>query len=129
MRQSGHIRERSPGSFELRYKKAGRTFTKTVRCGSKAEAKRALRHLIVEHDKGIAAIAPAKMLVTDWLRQWLDLTAADVRPITAERYEAAVRLYLAPALGHINLRDLAPAQSRLRSQHGPSAVVIEARAG
>ena len=126
---NGHVRQRSASSFELRYKKAGRTFTKTVRCGSKAEAKRALRHLIVEHDKGIAAIAPAKMLVTDWLRQWLDLTAADVRPITAERYEAAVRLYLAPALGHIKLRDLAPAQSRLRSQHGPSAVVIEARAG
>jgi integrase len=105
---TGHIRQRSPGSWELRYKSAGRTVTKTVR-GTKAEAQRALRQLMVEHDKGIAAKAPAKMLVADWLRQWLDLTAAEVRTITAERYESAVRLYLSPALGHIKLRDLSPA--------------------
>jgi integrase len=105
---TGHIRQRSPGSWELRYKIAGRTFTKTLR-GTKAEAQRALRQLMAEHDRGIAASAPAKMLVADWLRQWLDLTAAEVRPITVERYESAVRLYLAPALGHIKLRDLSPA--------------------
>src|SRR5262245_7528767 len=106
---NGHVRQRSPGSFELRYRHAGRTFTKTLRCVSKAEAKRALRHLIVEHDNGVAATAPAKMLVADWLQHWLDLTAPEVRPITTERYEAAVRLYLTPALGQIKLRDLAPA--------------------
>jgi integrase len=105
---TGHIRQRSPGSWEIRYKTAGRTATKTVR-GSKTEAMRALRQMMAEHDRGIAATAPAKMLVADWLRQWLDLTAADVRPITGERYEAVVRLYLAPALGHIRLRDLSPA--------------------
>jgi integrase len=105
---SGHIRQRSPGSWELRHKSAGRTVTKTIR-GTKAEAQRGLRQLMMEHDKGIAALALAKMLVADWLRQWLDLAAAEVRPITAERYESAVRLYLLPALGHIKLRDLSPA--------------------
>jgi integrase len=49
------------------------------------------------------------MLVVNWLQRWLDLTASEVRPITAERYESAVRLYLAPALGSIKLRDLSPA--------------------
>lgn len=104
----GHIRQRSPGSWEVRFRGAGRTFTKTIR-GSKAETQRALRQMMAEHDKGIAASAPAKMLVGDWLRQWLTLTAAEVRPITYERYESAVRLYLAPALGQIKLRDLSPA--------------------
>jgi integrase len=108
VRRSGHIRQRSPGSWEIRYKTAGRTATKTIR-GTQADAQRALRQMMAEQDRGIAAAAPAKMLVADWLGQWLDLTAAEVRPITGERYEAAVRLYLAPALGHIKLRELSPA--------------------
>jgi integrase len=115
MRRTGHIRERSPGSFELRYSRGtdpatGRrkTITRTFH-GTKAEAQRALRQLMTEQDKGITASVPAKMLVKDWLQQWLDLTAAEVRPITAERYESAVRLYLAPALGRIRMRDLSAA--------------------
>ena len=105
---TGHIRQRSPGSWEIRYKTAGRTATKTIR-GTKAEALRALRQMMAEQDKGVAAAAPAKMLVADWLGQWLEITAAEVRPVTHERYADAVRLYLAPALGHIKMRDLAPA--------------------
>jgi integrase len=105
---SGHVRQRSPGSWEIRYQRGDRTITKTVK-GTKSEAQRVLRQLMVEHDKGVAASAPAKLLVADWLRRWLDITAAEVRPITAERYESAVRLYLAPAIGQIKLRDLCPA--------------------
>ena len=105
---TGHIRQRSPGSWEIRYKIAGRTATRTIR-GTKAEALRALRQMMAEQDKGVAAAAPAKMLVADWLGQWLEITAAEVRPVTHERYADAVRLYLAPALGHIKMRDLAPA--------------------
>ena len=105
---TGHIRQRSPGSWEIRYKIAGRIATRTIR-GTKAEALRALRQMMAEQDKGVAAAAPAKMLVVDWLGQWLEITAAEVRPVTHERYVDAVRLYLAPALGHIKARDLAPA--------------------
>jgi integrase len=105
---SGHLRQRSVGSWEIRYKRDGKTITRTVR-GTKTEAQRALRQLLVEHDKGLAAAAPAKLLVADWLQQWLAMASVEVRPVTAERYESAVRLYLAPALGHIKLRDLAPA--------------------
>jgi integrase len=92
----------------MRYQRGERTVTKTIR-GTKADAQRALRQLMVEDDKGVAASAPAKMLVSDWLKRWLTLVAAEVRPITHERYEDAVRLYLSPALGHIRLRDLCPA--------------------
>jgi integrase len=104
---TGHIRQRSPGSWEIRYKRDGKTVTRTIR-GTKTEAQRALRQLLVDQDKGIAASAPARLFVADWLHQWLALTATEVRPITAERYESAVRLYLAPALGHLKLRDLSP---------------------
>jgi integrase len=105
---SGHIRQRSPGSWEIRYQRGDKTVTKTIK-GSKSEAQRVLRQLMVDHDRGVAASAPAKLLVADWLRRWLDIATAEVRPITAERYEAAVRLYLAPTLGQIKLRDLCPA--------------------
>jgi integrase len=104
----GHIRQRTPGSWEVRYKRDGKTATRTIK-GTKGEARRALREMLVQHDKGLAAAAPARLLVADWLRQWLTLTAPEVRSITAERYESAVRLYLTPALGDIKLRDLTPA--------------------
>jgi len=104
---SGHLRQRSTGSWEIRYKRDGKTITRTVR-GTKTEAQRALRQLLVQHDKGTAAAAPAKLLVADWLQQWLSLALTEVRPITAERYESIIRLYLTPALGHLRLRDLSP---------------------
>ena len=39
MRRSGHIRERSPGSFELRWRVDGKVYTATFR-GGKREAER-----------------------------------------------------------------------------------------
>jgi integrase len=64
---------------------------------------------MVECDKGVSPSVPAKLTVGDWLQRWLSMAAAGVRPVTAERYESAVRLFLAPALGTVRLRDLSPA--------------------
>jgi integrase len=104
---SGHgtIRQRNPGSFELRYQVGGKTRTATFR-GSRQEAKRELRRLLTEADHGIAPAAPARLTVGDWLDRWLAIASGEVRPLTLVRYEAAVRLYLTPALGAIRLREL-----------------------
>lgn len=49
--------------------------------------------------------------VSTLLETWLKESAANrVRPRTLERYEAIVRLHLIPALGHIRLSKLTPAQ-------------------
>jgi integrase len=63
---------------------------------------------MADADRGIAATAPARLTLGDWLGQWLEIARGEVRPITYDRYESAVRLYLTPALGAIRLRDLSP---------------------
>jgi integrase len=63
---------------------------------------------MAEADRGVAAAAPARLTVAEWLRQWIEITRGEIRPITSDRYEGAVRLYLVPALRTIRLRDLSP---------------------
>ena len=108
-RGNGHVRERSPGSFELRWRAGGKVHTATFRGGKRA-AEKELRRRLSDADRGIAAGAPASLTMAGWLAQWLEIVRADtdIRPITFDRYETAVRLYLAPTLGTIRLRDLTP---------------------
>jgi integrase len=105
--KGGHIRSRSPGSWELRWRAAGKTRTATFR-GGRREAEKELRRRMGDADRGIAAEAPASLTAAAWFHQWLEIVRPDVRPITFDRYEAAIRLYLSPALGAIRLRDLSP---------------------
>ena len=68
MRRTGHIRERSPGSFELRYTLGAdpatgkrRTATATVR-GSRKDAEKKLRRLLCTLDSG-EHVDPRRMTV------------------------------------------------------------------
>ena len=83
MRHTGHIRERSPGSFELRYslgtdpaKGKRRIATATVR-GTKKEAERELRRLLRTVDTG-EHVDPTRITVRQWLNTWLDAARAEV---------------------------------------------------
>jgi integrase len=114
MRRSGSIRQRSPGSFELRYSigidpATGRrkSATVTVR-GTLKEAERELRRLLHAVDTG-EAIEPNKLLVRDWFRQWLDMVKPELSPMTWRTYEQFVRLYLSPRFGNHLLAKLTPA--------------------
>jgi DNA polymerase-1 len=49
---NGHIRQRSPGSWELRWRANGRVCTRTIR-GGKRDAERALREALTAVDQGI----------------------------------------------------------------------------
>ncbi len=107
----GHIRQRSPGSWEIKYD-AGRDPEtgkrqikfKTVR-GAKRDAQRALRDAInAVEDGGYAD--PGKLTVGDWLTKWLDLARNEVSPKTAERYAEIVDKHLVPALGPLPLGKL-----------------------
>jgi integrase len=113
MRRTGNIRERSPGSFELRYELGTdaatgkrRTATATVR-GSRKDAEKELRRLLRSLDTG-EHVDPSRMTVREWLDTWLDTVRQEVTPKTHEGYVDIVRGFLAPALGNLQLTKLAP---------------------
>jgi len=113
MRHTGHIRERSPGSFELRYslgtdpaKGKRRIATATVR-GTKKEAERELRRLLRTVDTG-EHVDPTRITVRQWLNTWLDAARAEVSPKSHERYSEIAHNFLIPTLGNLPLAKLAP---------------------
>jgi integrase len=114
MRHTGHIRERSPGAFEIRYSLGTdlatgkrRTATATVR-GSRKDAERELRRLLraVDTDEHVN---PNRITVRGWLATWLSAIRAEVAPRTHERYGEIVVNFLTPTLGNLLLPKLTPA--------------------
>jgi integrase len=114
MRRSGHIRERSPGAFELRYSlgtnpATGRRkiATATVR-GSRKDAEKELRRLLRALDTG-EHVDPNRITVRAWLATWLAAVQVEVAPRTHERYGEIVNNFLSPSMGNLQLAKLAPA--------------------
>ena len=113
MRRTGHIRERSPGSFEIRYTLGTdpatgkrRMATVTVR-GTRKDAEKELRRLLRALDTN-EHVDPHRMTMREWLKRWIDASRQEVAPRTAERYAEIVNNFLAPALGNLQLTKLAP---------------------
>lgn len=113
MRRAGHIRERSLGSFELRYflgsdpATGKRKYATATVKGSQKDAERELRRLLRSLDTG-EHVEPSRLAVRDWLASWLDAVRQEVSPKTHERYSEIVNHFLAPALGNLQLTKLAP---------------------
>src|SRR5215469_4614909 len=113
MRRTGHIRQRSAGSFELRYSLGTdpttgkrRIATGTVR-GSRQDAEKELRRLLRTLDTN-EHVDPTRMTVGQWLTLWLGAIAVEVAPRTHERYCEIVKHFLAPTLGKLPLSKLTP---------------------
>ena len=113
MRPTGHIRERSPGAFEIRYALGTdpatgkrKIATATVR-GSRKDAERELRRLLRAIDTG-EHVSPNRLTVERWLSTWLGAVGDEVAPNTSERYGEIVRNFLIPALGNLPLAKLNP---------------------
>ena len=103
---TGHIRQRSPGSYELRYRAGSKTVTATFR-GGKREAERELRRLLVAVDSG--AVAQTKMTTGAWLDAWLAIVKPEVAAATLDHYRRAVVTHIRPRLGTIPLAKLSRA--------------------
>src|SRR3546814_8496380 len=109
----GSIRQRSAGSWEIKYD-LGRdpqtskriTKFKTVG-GTKRDAQKELRRLLTTVDTG-THVDPGKMTVAEWLAAWLKEAKANVSPTTWERYQIIVDKHLVPTLGSHLLATLAP---------------------
>jgi integrase len=113
MRRAGHIRERAPGRWELRYALGTdaatgrrRVATTTVR-GTRKEAERELRRLLHSLDTG-EHVTRNRLTVRDWLATWLSAIRQEVSPRTVERYAEIVNNFLIPALGALPLGRLSP---------------------
>jgi integrase len=113
MRPTGHIRERSPGSWELRYSLGTdpatgkrRMATTTVK-GNRRAAEKELRRLLRSLDTG-EHVDPTSINVRQWLTTWLAAVGDEVSPKSHERYSEIARHFLIPALGNLPLTKLAP---------------------
>jgi integrase len=109
----GHIRERSPGSWELRYSLGSdpatgkrRMATATVK-GNRRAAEKELRRLLRTLDTG-EHVDPSRMTVREWLTSWLGAIREEVSPKTHERYAEIVTNFLTPELGNLPIVKLAP---------------------
>jgi integrase len=105
----GHIRQRSPGTFELRYRAGGKTVTATFR-GGKRDAERELRRLMSLVDNNLHPNDPDRLTVAAWLLRWLDMIKSEIEPRSLERYEAIVRLRIIPAFGDVLLTKSRPVE-------------------
>lgn len=112
-RRHGHVRQRSPGTWEVRYTLGTdpgtgkrRTITTTVK-GERKDAEKELRRLLRTLDTG-EHVDPTRMTVNDWLTLWLTTIRNEVSPKTHERYAELVRCFLIPELGAYRLAKLTP---------------------
>jgi integrase len=112
-RRHGHVRQRSPGTWEVRYglgTEPGtgkrRTITTTVK-GDRKDAEKELRRLLRTLDTG-EHVDPTRMTVRQWLEFWLSAVREEVSPKSHERYAEIVRNFLVPELGAVAITKLAP---------------------
>ena len=117
-RRQGSIRERAPGSYELRYllgtdpaNGRRRTATITIR-GTQKDAERELRRLLKTIDDG-EHVEPTRMVMRDYLNNWLATVREEVSPRTHERYSELVRHFLAAALGNLPIAKLTPSHIQI----------------
>jgi integrase len=103
-RREGHVRQRSPGSWEVRYRADGRIVTTTIK-GSEKDAQRELRRRLHEVDQGTHT-DPSRMLLRGWLERWLEIVKSEVEPKSFERYQFTVARHLVPALGRSKITKL-----------------------
>src|SRR6516225_2397902 len=114
MRSTGHIRQRSPGSWELRYNLGAnpatgkrRMATTTVK-GNRRAAEKELRRLLHTLDTG-EHVDPTRMTVRGWLMAWLATVREEVSPKTYERYAEIANNFLAPEMGALPIAKLTAA--------------------
>jgi integrase len=110
----GHIRRRSKGSWTIvldvgRDPETGKRRQQwhTIR-GTKRDAERALREMLVALEKG-TYVKPSRLTLGEWLMQWFNsYVIMHTTPRTQESYYSIMYHHLIPSLGEIPLAQLQP---------------------
>ena len=122
----GSIYQRGDGRWVGTVSVEGQRISRYAR--TRQEATKKLRELQRTQDQGLPMVTP-RMLLKDYLAQWLESIQRRVRPKTLVDYEVTVRCHISPAIGHITLGKLTPENvdkawsTMLR--HGVSPSVVE----
>jgi integrase len=110
----GHIRERGPQRWELKFDlgrdpMSGKRLSRYVTFkGTKREAQAELNRLLSRRNEG-TYIDPTKMSVAEYLEHWLSVDIdRRVARKTAVRHRQLVQRQIAPRLGHLPMRKLTP---------------------
>lgn len=119
----GSIRKRSNGTWEGRYSdgrdKNGRQIQRSVYGKTRKEVAEKLNTILNSKQK-CTYVAPQKLLVKEWLIQWLQSYASiSTRPSTYISYEGYIHNHFIPILGDIPVQHLTPAtiQSFYNQKH------------
>jgi integrase len=109
----GSMRQRSPGSWELRFDtvdaKGNRKQRSATFRGGKREAQAELNRLLAELQSG-AFVEPAKLTVGEYLEKWLAHVKTRVKPNSFALYSVACRRHILPALGAVPVQKLTTLQ-------------------
>ena len=129
----GHIRQRSPGSWELSFDLGRDSFGKrrtkwvTVR-GTKAEAQRKMREMLTALDQGRNPV-PANVSLREWLDRWMseEIQPPKRRQRTYETYQNVIDRHIVPYLGGLKLAKVGPThiqelENRLSKHLSPKMV-------
>jgi integrase len=130
---AGHVRQRSPGTYEIRWPAGGKVCTRTIK-GGKRDAEKALRAALTAVDTG-KHVAPSKLTVGAFVADRIGVW--DVTERTRENYRNLAKT-LAPLADlslqrlrtldvehwHANLRARGLASSTIRAGHRLLARVL-----
>ena len=107
---SGTIRQRSNGSWEARFTVgrdpgSGRQIQKSVYGKTQKEVRQKMTAALADIDKGTYN-SPVKMMVGQWLDEWLNTYKTNVTDSTRHKYETDIRVNIKPYIGCIQLQAL-----------------------
>ena len=108
----GSIRRRSNGTWEGRYTDGvnaeGKQIQRSVYGKTKKEVADKLHAIFFQKQQGIY-VTPTKVLVKDWLTEWLHNYAhINVRPSTYISYEGYIYNHIIPMIGDLPIQKLTP---------------------
>jgi len=114
----GSIKQRSPGSWFIRYDAGvdpvtGKRQQKSItHRGTKKQAQSKLTELLALENKGIH-YQSEKITMAEWLRRWMvDHVTVNTKPKTIERYRQLINTHILPRIGNVPLVKLTPGHVR-----------------
>ena len=108
---NGSLRQRSPGTWQIRYEappdgSGKRKYLSKTFKGNKKNAEAEKRNILSSIDMG-NFVSPDKETVAQFLQRWLKTYVATTkRPKTLQGYEGNINRYVLPAFGWLKLQEL-----------------------